>query len=147
MHGSGALHRSGDGIVLNSESSPFVLGVSSQLSSEHLYVRALETSEIAYVSLDCFNQIVANDDLWQHFAQLLVYTHRGFTNIARRFPRCRPTILFAFSCELMQEPSAIAKAPPPRPISKVVPIFPAADHAHSCRASHRLHHYAAWDFA
>ena len=28
---------------LNSESAPFILGVSSQLSSEHLYVRALET--------------------------------------------------------------------------------------------------------
>lgn len=42
LHGSVALHRRGDGIVLNSESAPFILGVSSQLSSEHLYVRALK---------------------------------------------------------------------------------------------------------
>lgn len=43
LQGSVALHRRGDGIVLNSESAPFILGVSSQFSSEHLYVRALET--------------------------------------------------------------------------------------------------------
>lgn len=51
LYGSVALHRRGDGIVLNSESAPFILGVSSQLSSEHLYVRALETSEVASVSI------------------------------------------------------------------------------------------------
>ncbi len=63
LQGSVALHRRGDGIVLNSESAPFILGVSSQFSSEHLYVRALETSEIARVPLDCFNHIVAQLDL------------------------------------------------------------------------------------
>ena len=51
IQGSVALHRRGDGIVLNSESSPFLLGVCSQFSSERLYVRVLETSEIAAVSL------------------------------------------------------------------------------------------------
>jgi CRP-like cAMP-binding protein len=60
LQGSVALHRRGDGIVLNSESSPFILGVSSQFSSEHLYVRALETSEIARVSLETFNRVVRN---------------------------------------------------------------------------------------
>lgn len=67
LHGSVALHRRGDGIVLNSESSPFILGVSSQFSSEHLYVRALETSEIAHVSLDNFNKIVAEKKLMGTF--------------------------------------------------------------------------------
>lgn len=74
LHGSVALHRRGDGIVLNSESAPFVLGVSRQLTGEQLYVRALETSELASISLECFNQIVANADLWKHFARQLVYT-------------------------------------------------------------------------
>jgi hypothetical protein len=73
-HGSVALHRRGDGIILNSESAPFILGVSSQFSSEHLYVRALETSEMASVSLDCFNHVVARQNLWEHFSHLLIYT-------------------------------------------------------------------------
>ncbi|HDR2860152.1 TPA: helix-turn-helix domain-containing protein [Enterobacter asburiae] len=111
MHGSVALHRSGDGIVLNSESSPFVLGVSSQLSSEHLYVRALETSEIAYVSLDCFNQIVANDDLWQHFARLLVYTaSRVYEHCAKISQMSAYDIIRFQLVELMQEPSAIRQS-------------------------------------
>lgn len=74
LQGSVALHRRGDGIVLNSESAPFILGVSSQFSSEHLYVRALETAEIARVSLETFNQIVSQQDLWEHFSKLLIYT-------------------------------------------------------------------------
>ncbi|MEW7951027.1 cyclic nucleotide-binding protein, partial [Enterobacter hormaechei subsp. xiangfangensis] len=74
LHGSVALHRRGDGIVLNSESAPFILGVSSQLSSEHLYVRALETSEVASVSLARFNHVVAQQNLWEHFSNLLIYT-------------------------------------------------------------------------
>ena len=72
LHGSVALHRRGDGIVLNSESAPFILGVSSQFSSEHLYVRALETSEVASVSLACFNRVVAQQNLWEHFSNLLI---------------------------------------------------------------------------
>lgn len=71
LHGSVALHRRGDGIVLNSESAPFILGVSSQFSSEHLYVRALETSEVASVSLACFNRVVAQQNLWEHFSVMV----------------------------------------------------------------------------
>lgn len=74
LQGSVALHRRGDGIVLNSESTPFILGVSSQFSSEHLYVRALETAEIARVPLESFNQIVSQHNLWEHFSKLLIYT-------------------------------------------------------------------------
>jgi CRP-like cAMP-binding protein len=74
IQGSVALHRRGDGIVLNSESAPFILGVSSQFSSEHLYVRALETSEVAAVSLERFNNVVAQQNLWEHFSNLLIYT-------------------------------------------------------------------------
>ncbi|HCR1928860.1 TPA: cyclic nucleotide-binding protein, partial [Enterobacter roggenkampii] len=38
LSGSVALHRRGDGIILNSESAPFVLGVSSQHTNGHMYV-------------------------------------------------------------------------------------------------------------
>ena len=108
LQGSVALHRRGDGIVLNSESAPFILGVSSQFSSEHLYVRALETSEIARVPLDCFNHIVAQLDLWEHFSKLLIYTaSRVYEHCAQISQMSAYDIIRFQLVELMQEPDAI----------------------------------------
>lgn len=103
-----ALHRRGDGIVLNSESSPFILGVSSQFSSEHLYVRALETSEIAAVSLERFNHVVAQQNLWEHFSKLLIYTaSRVYEHCAQISQMSAYDIIRFQLVELMQEPEAI----------------------------------------
>lgn len=108
LQGSVALHRRGDGIVLNYESAPFILGVSSQFSSEHLYVRALETSEIARVPLDCFNHIVAQLDLWEHFSKLLIYTaSRVYEHCAQISQMSAYDIIRFQLVELMQEPDAI----------------------------------------
>ncbi len=108
LQGSVALHRRGDGIVLNSESAPFILGVSSQFSSEHLYVRALETSEIARVPLDYFNHIVAQLDLWEHFSKLLIYTaSRVYEHCAQISQMSAYDIIRFQLVELMQEPDAI----------------------------------------
>ncbi|HDZ1612249.1 TPA: helix-turn-helix domain-containing protein [Klebsiella pneumoniae] len=108
LQGSVALHRRGDGIVLNSESAPFILGVSSLFSSEHLYVRALETSEIARVPLDCFNHIVAQLDLWEHFSKLLIYTaSRVYEHCAQISQMSAYDIIRFQLVELMQEPDAI----------------------------------------
>ncbi|MGK3224034.1 helix-turn-helix domain-containing protein [Enterobacter soli] len=108
LSGSVALHRRGDGIVLNSESAPFVLGVSSQFSSEHLYVRALESTELARVSLECFNQIVANDDLWEQFSRMLVYTaSRVYEHCAQISQMSAYDIIRFQLVELMQEKEAI----------------------------------------
>ena len=108
LQGSVALHRRGDGIVLNSESAPFILGVSSQFASEHLYVRALETSEIARVPLDCFNHIVAHLDLWEHFSKLLIYTaSRVYEHCAQISQMSAYDIIRFQLVELMQEPDAI----------------------------------------
>ncbi|MCF0276963.1 helix-turn-helix domain-containing protein [Klebsiella pneumoniae] len=108
LQGSVPLHRRGDGIVLNSESAPFILGVSSQFSSEHLYVRALETSEIARVPLDCFNHIVAQLDLWEHFSKLLIYTaSRVYEHCAQISQMSAYDIIRFQLVELMQEPDAI----------------------------------------
>ncbi|SVS29407.1 cyclic nucleotide-binding domain-containing protein [Klebsiella pneumoniae] len=108
LQGSVALHRRGDGIVLNSESAPFILGVSSQFSSVHLYVRALETSEIARVPLDCFNHIVAQLDLWEHFSKLLIYTaSRVYEHCAQISQMSAYDIIRFQLVELMQEPDAI----------------------------------------
>ena len=103
-----ALHRRGDGIVLNSESAPFILGVSSQFSSEHLYVRANETSEIARVPLEVFNNLVAREDLWEHFSKLLIYTaSRVYEHCAQISQMSAYDIIRFQLVELMQEPEDI----------------------------------------
>lgn len=108
LQGSVALHRRGDGIVLNSESAPFILGVSSQFSSEHLYVRVLETSEIARVPLEAFNQIIAQQDLWEHFSKLLIYTaSRVYEHCAQISQMSAYDIIRFQLVELMQETEAI----------------------------------------
>lgn len=108
LQGSVALHRRGDGIVLNSESSPFLLGISNQFSTDHLYVRALETSEIAQVSLECFNQVIANDNLWQHFAKVLVYTaSRVYEHCAQISQMSAYDIIRFQLVELLQEKEAV----------------------------------------
>ncbi|WP_236307333.1 winged helix-turn-helix transcriptional regulator [Enterobacter bugandensis] len=108
LHGSVALHRRGDGIVLNSESAPFILGVSSQFSSEHLYVRALETSELVSVPLETFNNVVAQHDLWEHFSKLLIYTaSRVYEHCAQISQMSAYDIIRFQLVELMQEPEAI----------------------------------------
>jgi len=108
LQGSVALHRRGDGIVLNSESSPFILGVSSQFSSEHLYVRALETSELAAVSLERFNSTIAQHNLWEPFSHLLIYTASRVYEHCSRISQMSAYDIIRFQLvELMQEPEAI----------------------------------------
>ena len=100
IQGSVALHRRGDGIVLNSESSPFLLGVCSQFSSERLYVRVLET----------FNRVVAQQNLWEHFSKLLIYTaSRVYEHCAQISQMSAYDIIRVQLVELMQEPEAIRK--------------------------------------
>ena len=106
--GSVALHRRGDGIVLNSESAPFILGVSSQFSSEHLYVRALETSELAGVSLERFNGVIAQHNLWEPFSHLLIHTASRVYEHCSRISQMSAYDIIRFQLvELMQEPEAI----------------------------------------
>lgn len=97
LQGSVALHRRGDGIVLNSESAPFILGVSSQFSSEHLYVRALETSEIAV----CHWIVLITS--WHNWICGSIFRNSSFTlppgcmSIAHKSRRCQLMTSSAFS--------------------------------------------------
>jgi hypothetical protein len=73
--GSVALYRSVDGMVLNSESAPYIFGISTQLlESDYLYIRTQETSEVSILSIEEANQIIAKEDLWKNLANLLIYT-------------------------------------------------------------------------
>ncbi|HBV4841644.1 TPA: helix-turn-helix domain-containing protein [Klebsiella aerogenes] len=109
LQGSVALHRRGDGIIMNSESAPFILGVSNQLSAdENLYVRALETSEIASVPLDRFNRLVAENNTWEPLARLLIYTASRVYEHCTLIAQMSAYDIIRFQLiELMQESEAI----------------------------------------
>ncbi|TNV11222.1 cyclic nucleotide-binding protein [Buttiauxella sp. B2] len=73
--GSVSLYRISDGLVVNSESAPYVFGLSNQYStSDYLSIRTQEDSEISMIPLIEANRIIAHEDLWKNLAHLLMYT-------------------------------------------------------------------------
>lgn len=75
MRGSASLNRRGDGMIINSEHSPFIMGISNQFSSgDKLYIRALEHSTLIRLPLERFNLLIDKFVLWEHVCALLVYT-------------------------------------------------------------------------
>jgi hypothetical protein len=62
------------------------------------------------VSLETFNQIVSQQDLWEHFAKLLIYTaSRVYEHCAQISQMSAYDIIRFQLVELMQEPDAIRK--------------------------------------
>ncbi|MOA11313.1 putative DNA-binding transcriptional regulator [compost metagenome] len=69
------LYRNIDGMVLNSESAPYLFGISTQLlEADYLYIRTQESSEVSVISIEEANKIIAKEDLWQSLSTLLIYT-------------------------------------------------------------------------
>lgn len=72
--GSVTLNRRGDGMILNTENAPFILGVSNQYSHlENLYVKVLENAQISRLSVERFNLLIGSYNLWQSLSYLLIY--------------------------------------------------------------------------
>ncbi|POT24967.1 Crp/Fnr family transcriptional regulator [Citrobacter freundii] len=62
-------------MVLNSERSPFIMGVSNQSAyGDRLYIRALEKSVLIRLPLERFNLLVEKFVLWESTCALLIYT-------------------------------------------------------------------------
>lgn len=73
--GSVTLNRRGDGMVLNSEQSSFILGVSNQFfQSENLYLRVNENALLSSLPLERFNLLIGSFSLWESLCKLLIYT-------------------------------------------------------------------------
>ena len=52
FRGTMSLYRNNDGLIINSETSPFIFGMNSQLRySRHIYLRTQETSSIGLISI------------------------------------------------------------------------------------------------
>lgn len=107
--GSVSLYRNFDGMVLNTESAPFVFGMSTQLTdSDYLFIRAHDASDISWLSFEEANAIIEKNNLWQSLSQLLIYT------VTRVYDHCtKISSLSSYEIiryqlyELMSEPEEI----------------------------------------
>lgn len=74
-HGNITLYRHADGIALNSESAPYIFGLSTQLlEHDYFYIRTNETSDISVLSIADANRIIDRCNLWKGVAALLIYS-------------------------------------------------------------------------
>ncbi|WJV38364.1 helix-turn-helix domain-containing protein [Raoultella terrigena] len=72
--GSVTLNRRGDGMVLNTENAPFILGVSNQHASNgNLYVKVVENAHLSRLSVERFNLLTESYNLWKSLCYLLIY--------------------------------------------------------------------------
>lgn len=73
--GNVSLYRSVDGMVLNTESAPFIFGMSTQLmDQEYLYIRTHDESVVSWMPLDLANKIIAKEGLWKELSTQLIYS-------------------------------------------------------------------------
>ena len=107
--GSVTLYRRNDGIILNSESAPYIFGLSTQhLAQDYLSIRTNEDSEISYLSIDDTNKIIARHNLWKQLSYLMIYT---ITRIYDHCSKISSLSSYEIIChqlyELMNEPEDV----------------------------------------
>jgi hypothetical protein len=109
LTGSIALFRTRDGFMMNSESAPYVFGLSNQLAAaDYLYMQTMEPSRIASLSLFTANSIIAKRDLWESLSHLLIYTAgRVYDHCTRISAPTSYAIIRYQLYELMQESEEI----------------------------------------
>lgn len=75
LEGSISLYRKHDNMILNSESAPFIFGMSQQISSpEYLFLRTQEPCLVGTLSLNQAHRLIGENNLWESLAKLLIYT-------------------------------------------------------------------------
>ncbi len=107
-----SLYRSVDGMVLNTESAPFIFGMSTQMTDpEYLFIRTHDVSEVSWMPLEVANQIIADNNLWRSLSQMLIYT------VTRVYDHCtKISSLSSYDIiryqlyELMSEPEVIRQS-------------------------------------
>jgi hypothetical protein len=109
LTGNIALFRTRDGFMMNSESAPYVFGLSNQLAAaDYLYMQTMEPSRIASLSLFTANSIIAKRDLWESLSHLLIYTAgRVYDHCTRISAPTSYAIIRYQLYELMQESEEI----------------------------------------
>jgi hypothetical protein len=107
--GSVMLHRKVDGMVLNSESAPYVFGISTQYTDpDYLFIRIHEHSQVSVLPVEQANQIISACNLWRSLAQLLIYTAtRVYDHCAKICALSSYEIICYQLYELMYEPEDV----------------------------------------
>ncbi len=107
--GNVMLHRKIDGMVLNSESAPYVFGISTQYTDpDYLFIRIHEHSQVSSLPVELANQIVSANNLWRSLAQLLIYTAtRVYDHCAKISALSSYEIICYQLYELMYEPEEV----------------------------------------
>lgn len=109
LKGSVALYRSSDSIILNSESAPFIFGLSNQTDiTQHLYLRTQEDSLIGAISLADARRIIRTQNLWENYANLLIYnTNRIYAHCLSISQLSSYEIIRSQLLQLSNEPPSI----------------------------------------
>lgn len=83
--GSITLNRRCDGIVINSERAPLILGIASHLMREdNIYVKAMESCQFSRISLERFYLLIESYNLWKNLCNMLIYvSSRVFEHCAQ----------------------------------------------------------------
>lgn len=105
LEGTIALFRTHDGLMMNSETAPFVFGLSNQFAAaDYIHMRTLECSRIACLPLTTANAIIDEQNLWESLAHLLIYTAgRVYDHCTRITAASSYDIIRSQLYELMQE--------------------------------------------
>lgn len=83
LEGSISLYRKHDNMILNTESAPFVFGMSQHISSpEYLLLRTQEPCLLGTLSLAQAHRLIQENNHWESLAKLLIYS------IARIYTHC-----------------------------------------------------------
>jgi len=103
------LHRRGDGMVLNTESAPFVLGLSNQYStSGNMYIKVVENAQISRLTMERFNLLAESYGLWQDLCRLLIYNASRIYEHSTIISRMSSYDLIRFQLqELKNEPDGV----------------------------------------
>ncbi|SUW63733.1 putative DNA-binding transcriptional regulator [Buttiauxella agrestis] len=75
LEGSICLYRKHDNMILNSESAPFIFGMSQQFTSpEYLFLKTQEPCVVGTLPLNTAHRLIKDNNLWESLARLLIYT-------------------------------------------------------------------------
>jgi hypothetical protein len=107
--GNATLHRRGDGMILNSEKGPFLMGVSNlQTQLAHLYVRPMENAKMSRIPLERLSLVIEKENLWESLCHLIIFTASRIYEHCAMIAQLSSYEIIRFQLlELMQEPERL----------------------------------------
>lgn len=107
--GNTTLYRRGDGMVLNSEQAPFIMGISNmRAQQDHLYARATSDVTLSRIPSERFLLLIERENLWEDLCYFILYTAgRVYQHCTMISQLSAYEIIKFHLVELMQEPEGL----------------------------------------